>query len=127
MGTSKVLRAFLTSVLLASVPLSAAADVPPPDSCQNEGASCENAGPNADARGTCEQATCTRTNPGDGGVMSYDCLRCVASSSGSNGKEDDDDGGCSCRLSGATSERGLVVLMLVAGAGALAWSRRRRT
>lgn len=134
------------ALALASVAEPAAADVPPVDSCMNEGASCANAGPAGTRSGTCQSARCQRYNPvydADGGVsfvlVEYDCLRCVeggaggaagtgatagaagSSISGSPGMEN----GCHCDLPGRHPEGALAALMLAVGAASLALARRR--
>jgi len=98
------------------------ADVPPPDSCTTEGAACSNAGANADQAGQCTQASCTRASP-DGSV-SYDCLRCAASTDGDastgGSSKKKDGGGC------AFSSRGGSGSALLAALGLLAPVARRR-
>jgi len=131
-------RPSLLALALFCTAAPAAADVPPPDACMTEGATCANAGGMANLPGVCRPSTCTRATP-DGGVITYDCLRCQASggNSGAGGSSagkagadagagGDDDGNCSCRLSSRATERGLAGLMLLLGAAALLQSRRRR-
>lgn len=116
----------------------ARADIPPPDICDTEGAACDNAGPDADQSGTCESAQCSRPEPKpDGGVIVYDCLRCVPPGGGGGGdagmsgcggtgtSAGSDDGGCSCRFSGVSTERAAAAGMLLLGLGALRISQRR--
>ncbi|WP_437868358.1 hypothetical protein [Sorangium sp. So ce363] len=142
------IAALLAAPLLTSS--SARADVPPPESCDTPGSSCNNAGPAYNEPGTCTQQKCQRTLPGeDGGftTMEYDCNLCIASggsstsasggsatsasggdstSAGSAGadKASSDDGGCA--MSGAASDGAMAGLMLLCGAAALVTARRRR-
>jgi hypothetical protein len=122
----------------------ARADVAPPDSCPAGavGQVCEHAGPNADQPGTCVAAKCERAAPpiacggkgasggaggqgaaaqggcgNGGGVIVYDCVRCVPS--------EDDESGCDCRVGPRLGERSLASLMLLLGFSALYASRRR--
>ncbi|MDQ2647770.1 MAG: hypothetical protein M3020_28490 [Myxococcota bacterium] len=95
------------------------ADVPPPDQCMTEGASCDNAGPDADGSGTCAKRTCTRGSP-TGEVTEYECLRCVP---GSSSKKDDDDDGCS--MGPVRTEHGIVGVLALVGLAALRLGRRR--
>ncbi|HET9955316.1 MAG TPA: hypothetical protein VFQ61_12465 [Polyangiaceae bacterium] len=81
------------------------ADLLPPDACQNEGETCDNAtGGSTSREGVCLTRTCTRVGPPftncEGGAAgaaaggttatcgptttTYDCLRCIASSGGSS-------------------------------------------
>jgi MYXO-CTERM domain-containing protein len=157
-------QAALIALGFAILAGTAAADILPPDACQNEGAVCDNAGLHGDQPGVCQKATCTRPEPKpDGGIISYDCLRCTPAASGGaagtggstageaghagnpgtggtaagtggaaagNGGATtappaSDDSGCNCRLTPATTERGLAALMLLAGYAA--WRRARRS
>ena len=77
---------FLAALAAVLSHAQARADVPPPDICDTEGAACDNAGPDADQPGTCESAQCSRPEPKpDGGVIVYDCLRCVPPGGGAGG------------------------------------------
>lgn len=101
------------------------------DACSNLGESCHNAIPGhhaedpdggrspdeATASGKCEEAKCERGGP-DGPII-FDCRRCIAGES--------DDGGCSCRTVQVRSPRSLAGVMMLVGAAAIAWSRRRRS
>jgi MYXO-CTERM domain-containing protein len=110
------------------------------DLCMAEGDHCNNAIPGSDptvpepggsgspdtakAAGLCQSAKCSRPEPMvGGGVIVYDCLRCIATDEPS---AKDDEGGCECRGAGAASPRSLAGGMLLLGFGALLWSRRRR-
>lgn len=104
----------LTTLLVASPP--ARADIPPPDACTALGASCNNAGPNADQPGTCQASTCQRATPS--GSMSYPCNRCSAGSgsggagpgtggaASSSGGAGPGTGGASPGTGGATADAG---------------------
>jgi hypothetical protein len=77
------------SALVVSLP--GYADIPPPDYCSVEGATCNNASGNEKA-GTCSAAQCSRRLP-DGSFMSYDCFRCVAPAVGEGGASSGGVGG----------------------------------
>lgn len=127
----------------------ALADVPPPDTCETQGAPCNNAPPNYDSPGTCQAKTCSKTLPdGDGGFATheYPCKLCVADngsagasgsgngnagaagsgngSAGAAGKGSSSDSGCS--LSQADGGAPAVAALAVAGLGALLLGRRKR-
>ena len=142
----------LALAALISVSASASADVPPPDVCDKEGESCNNAGSGFNESGTCTASKCTRVTPSpDGGTatVEYDCLRCMAggggtggggggkggsgggqSGSAGKGSTDDsssnDDGSCALTPSQAR-DTGLVGAMILIGLAALGFSRRRRS
>ncbi len=94
----------LVSLLFVAAP--AFADIPAPNACDDEGASCDTAGDNADEPGTCKTSTCSRATPD--GTMEYECLLCEATGNGTgggngaagdsstngSGSDDSDDGGC---------------------------------
>jgi hypothetical protein len=77
-------RTLVALTVLAAATLltgaSARADVAPPDLCTAPGQPCMNAAPTYNGAGTCTASTCTRSVPGDGGMMqmSYGCNLCKA-------------------------------------------------
>lgn len=130
---------------VVALPRLSLADIPPRDQCARLGAECTNAGPSFDQPGSCKSETCTKRTP-DGSSMSYECLRCVASSgaggsasttggaaattggsaqAGSSGAGNDDDEG-GCRVSPATAQGGAAALMVALGLTAAFAVRRRR-
>lgn len=80
----RVMRTFgrlavaLVCVAGALVAPAARADIPPLDSCDVEGSSCQNVGGDAGQPGVCSARTCRRETGlgGADGVMFYDCLLC---------------------------------------------------
>lgn len=103
---------------LAALP--AAADIPPPDSCKTEGASCDNGGPDADQDGTCEKRMCSRGSA-TGEITMYECLQCIPGE-GKSSKKDDDDG---CSMGPVRTEHGIAGVLMLAGLAALRLGRRR--
>ena len=100
------------------------ADIPPPDTCDEAGEACTNAGPGFDQSGTCFQRTCSKGPPGQ--TVSYDCLRCeVAVGGGSEPHDEDDDSDDGCSVRGVGTERGLAGLMVLVGLALLGRGRRR--
>lgn len=61
----------------------ARADIPPPDTCDEAGKACMNAGPAFDQPGMCFTRTCTKGPPGE--EVTYECLRCEAEGEGGAG------------------------------------------
>ena len=119
------MRRFLAPfALLVLLTATARADIPPLDSCNKEGETCDNAGNDGKAKGVCQKTRCSKSLPGPNGVETheYDCLRCFetkgpAAAPTSGAKK----GGCS--VGGRDQGTG----WLVAGAAlALAARRRRR-
>lgn len=119
------------------------ADLPPPDGCTMKDAACTNAGPAYDQPGVCQDAKCTRVTPD--GPVTYDCLRCVASSgtggasnttggasnttggsSSTGGNASSGSSGCDCAVDRLGAERSLAAMMVGLGLAALFVSRRRR-
>jgi hypothetical protein len=118
--------AFLVTLGLSEVAL---ADVPPPDSCQTAGESCNNAGPDYKSPGVCTSQTCSKTLPGADAPYTYACLLCTAGgpsndagSGTGNGDDGGDDGGC--RISPRTGSA--LVSLLVLGSILGLFVRRRR-
>jgi hypothetical protein len=124
------------SGLICAVGLFAAstarADIPPPDVCHTENATCHNAGTNYDQDGVCAAATCSKGSA-TGQVTTYECMLCKsdallgaagASEVASASDDHKDDGGCNVRALG--TEKGIATVMLGFGLLALGISRRRR-
>lgn len=150
MSMSSKIAIYAIGLASFAVPVTARADVPPPDACMNMavGDACTNAGPNADQPGTCTASTCSRSTP-DGSVSSYDCVLCMSqagtggsgggggssgsggsdasatggSSAGAGGANDKDNGGCSCNI-GERARSSFAALVVVALS--LLTMRRRR-
>jgi MYXO-CTERM domain-containing protein len=124
------------------------ADIPPPDTCDEVGEACLNAGPAFDEPGTCFTRTCTKGPPGQ--QVTYECLRCEVKGEGGSGgaggdaatggtatggkanagspstppkSDGESDDGCSVR--GVGAERGFAGLMLLLGLALLGRGRRR--
>jgi MYXO-CTERM domain-containing protein len=111
----------------------ALADVAPPDACNLNmvGMPCNNAGPNGNQAGTCQNAMCPHTGPGpDGGlVTTYNpCTLCEPEGSGTGGSSSSGTpgGGGGCAVGPAGREGILAGAMVLAGVGALFAGRRRR-
>lgn len=80
------------------------ADVAPPNVCDTVGEACNTAGPSFDQPGTCQDTTCSRLNPEDGGSIDYDCMLCLegGGSGGSSATGGSSTGG-GASTSGGTS------------------------
>jgi hypothetical protein len=114
--------------------LPASADIAPPDSCSNQGATgtaCSNAGPNYDQAGVCTAETCER--PGPDGSTSYDCILCEIVDAGMSNdasptktapSSPSSSGGCAYSPDVTKGLTGFT--MFLVGLVALAFARRRR-
>lgn len=117
----------LGSMLLAAP---AFADIPPEDACMaaDEGKACDNAGDNADQKGTCKKDSCTRGTPN--GPMTYECYRCLvtdgggtAGTAGTKPATDSKGSGCNVSAVGVGGWTSLAAPLLAFG---LVAARRRR-
>ena len=118
------MRRLLAPLLLLGLLASTAhADIPPIDSCNKKGETCDNAGNDGKAKGVCQKTRCSKTLPGPNGIETheYDCNRCFEAkgptAAPTNGAK---KGGCS--VGGHDASAG----WLVAGAALVLAGRRRR-
>jgi len=69
------MRKLIVALVLA-LPLTALADIAPPDTCAKPGDACTTAPPDYKSAGVCVKRKCTRATPR--GTVEYDCNRCEA-------------------------------------------------